>query len=328
MAPPDEAVRVSYIGFTGKENLGDEAVLAAVRHLFPWATIERDLPDPRVLMVGGGTLINGRHYYLTRVLRNDSPGLERILLGTGVRNPEFWGVTEPMEEWKAFIDSALYAGVRGPDSVRHLATLGVVTGIDVFGDPALSLPRPPDVEPTPGRVVVCPVFTDGNLWGGDDTAVFDALASLIRRLRDEGREVAMMSAFPADDRWLIEIMRRAGAPGLPYLPGYADLDETLRWLAAADLVVGERLHASILAAVCGTPFVAVEYRPKIRDFARSVGMEQAVVRSDEMGRLDEVVTWALAERDTIAADLTGAVDTIRRHQADVVAELHERLTEE
>jgi polysaccharide pyruvyl transferase WcaK-like protein len=177
-------------------------------------------------------------------------------------------------------------------------------------------------------VVVCPLFAAGSLWGEDDSTAFTALAALIRRLRREGREVVAMSAFPEDDRWLLTLMRDAGAPDLPYLAGYADLDDTLRCLASADLVVGERLHASVLAAACGVPFVAVEYRPKVRDFARSVGMEQAVVRSDEMHRLDEVVTWALGERDTVASALGAAVEAIRNHQREVVTELHRLLTDE
>jgi len=325
--PQDDRVPISYVGYTGKKNLGDEAMLAAIRTLIPWARIDSGLADPEILMVGGGTLINADRYYLTRVLRNDSPTLERVLLGTGVRSPEFWGITEPMEEWKAFIDSSLYAGVRGPDSAHHLDELGVAASIDIFGDPALALTRPDDVAQVPGRIIVCPVFAAGSLWGGDDGAVFDALAALVRRLRGDAHEVVMMSAFPADDRWLIEIMRQAGEPDLPYVPGYADLDETMRCLASADLVVGERLHASILAAACGTPFVAVEYRPKIRDFARSVGMEEAIVRTDEMGRLVEVVTWALTGHDRISGQLTSAVDAIRRHQIEIIANLHRTLTE-
>ncbi len=333
-APPppetegDASIPVAYVGYTGKNNLGDEAMLAATRLLLPWGGLAPDLTDPRLLVVGGGTLVNADRYYLTRILRQDAPTSERAMLGTGVRSPEFWGVTEPMEEWKAFVDSALYAGVRGPDSVRHLAALGVADEVDVFGDPALALSAPAGVERVPGRVVVCPLFAAGSLWGEDDGAAFTALAALIRRLRREGREVVAMSAFPEDDRWLLTLMRDAGAPDLPYLAGYADLDDTLRCLASADLVVGERLHASVLAAACGVPFVAVEYRPKVRDFARSVGMEQAVVRSDEMHRLDEVVTWALGERDTVAAALGAAVEAIRRHQHEVVAELHRLLTEE
>jgi glycosyltransferase involved in cell wall biosynthesis/polysaccharide pyruvyl transferase WcaK-like protein len=319
-------IRINYVGFTGRDNLGDEAVLAGVRRLLPEAEIARDQSDAEVLMVGGGTLINGKGYYLTRVLRNDSPDLERVLFGTGVRSPSFWGTTENMAEWVSFIDSALYAGVRGPDSVGYLEELGYKGKMDIFGDPALALTPPVGTEEVSGRIVVCPVHTGGDLWGKDDGVVFARLADTVRKLRSAGHEIVMMSAFPSDDRWLIEIMRAADATNAIYVPGYANLEATMGWLASADLVIGERLHASILAAACETPFVALEYRPKIRDFAKSIGLGRQVLRTDEMDRLDDLVADSLADLDQIRRDLATAVASIRKHQEDVAADLTGRLT--
>lgn len=320
-----DKIRVNYVGFTGRDNLGDEAVLAGVRKLLPELEIDRDLSDPEVLMVGGGTLINGKGYYLTRVIRNDSPDLERVLFGTGVRSPDFWGTTEDISEWTSFIESALYAGVRGPDSNRYLEQLGHRGKLDVLGDPALALTRPSATVRVPGRIVICPVHTSGNLWGGSDDAVFAKLAESVRSLRGNGHEIVMMSAFPADDRWLIEIMQAADATDAGYVPGYANLDATMDLLASADLVVGERLHASILAAACTTPFVALEYRPKIRDFARSIGMEDQVVRTDDLDRLDDLVAATLEAGDQLRSDLVTAVDSIRIHQASTAANLTAEL---
>lgn len=325
-ASEDTRIAVEYVGLYGKHNLGDDAVLAAIRQLMPWAAIGRDLPDPKLLLVGGGTLLNGRRYYLTRMLRQDAPTLERALFGPGVRNPEYWGVTEPMEEWFSFIDACLVAGLRGPDSVANLRTLGYRRDLPIFGDPALALEPPADVAVVEGRVVVSPVWTDGNLLGKDDGAVFAALARTMRRLRAEGREVVMLSAFPEDDRWLIQLMRDAGAADMPYVAGYADLDATMRLLTSADLVIGERLHAVILAAAAGTPFVALEYRPKVRDFTRSVGQEDVTLATDDLSRLDEVVDHVLANQKPMAAALAGPVAEYRRRLRAAAEELRTALS--
>ena len=321
----DERIRIDYIGFTGRNNLGDEAGLSGVRELLPGADIARDHADPEVLMVGGGTLINGKGYYLTRVIRNDSPNLEKVLFGTGVRNPDYWGTTEDMGEWAAFIESSIYAGVRGPDSVSNLRTLGYKGEMDILGDPALALMPPPGTEEVAGRVVVCPVHTGGNLWGGNDDAVFSALQMTIERLHRRGHEIVLMSAFPEDDRWLIQLMQAAHLADAVYVPGYEDLGETMRWLASAELVIGERLHASILAAACATPFVALEYRPKVRDFARSIGVEDLVVRTDELQNLDDAVAGALQGGDRLRTRLTTSVAEIRDHQHGVADRLSEDL---
>jgi hypothetical protein len=321
----DDRIPIEYIGYTGRDNLGDEAMLAAVRALMPWAIVARETSRPRMLMLGGGTLVNGRNYYLTRILRNDGPTLERAVFGSGVRSPRFWGVTERMEEWWSFFDSSLLVSVRGPDSVRYLRDLGYEGGVEIIGDPALSLPMPSGVERVEGRVVLCPVFTAGRLWGEDDQRVFQQFAATLQRLRAEGREVVMMSAFPNDDRWAIEIMRRAGAPDMPYLAGYEDLDETSRLLASADLVIGERLHSVVLAAAVGTPFVAVEYRPKLRDFARSVGRDDAVVRTDEIDRLDAAVDSVIAEGPAFSEGVIEQVDAYRAKQREAATRLHAGL---
>jgi len=324
VVPPavaDNRIPVEYIGWTGNNNLGDDAMLEAIRRLMPWAAIGHDHPDPKLLLVGGGTLLNANRYYLTRMLRHDAPTLERALFGPGVRSPAYWGVTEPMDDWFSFIASAIVAGVRGPDSVASLRTLGYNGEIPVLGDPALALLPPEGVAGVEGRVVVCPLHTGGSLIGKDDGAVLAALAGTIRRLRTAGHDVVVLSAFPGDDRWIIELMRSAGGADMPYVAGYADLDATLRLLASADLVIGQRLHAVILAAATGTPFVALEYQPKVRDFTRSIGQEDATVATDELGRLDEVVDHVLGNRATIAAATAVPVAEYRSRQVAAAEEL-------
>lgn len=317
-----------YVGLTGKDNLGDDAVRLAIERLMPWARFGVGVPDARLVVVGGGTLINGKRYYQNRMLRADSPACERVLFGTGVRSPSYWGVTEPMGEWFAYLDHSIHSSLRGPDSVANLRELGYDRDLPIIGDPAFSL-TPSATAPThDGRVVVCPVWTDGNCHGGDDAAVFAALARTIRRLRTAGREVVLMSAFPLDDRWCIELMRQAGAPDLPYVAGYDDVDDAVDVLAGADLVVGERLHAAILAASAGTAFVAIEYRPKVRDFARSVDQEDAVVRTDEMARLDEVVDTVLAERTAREGVVASEVERYRRLQREAAASIRAVLEQQ
>ena len=88
----------------------------------------------------------------------------------------------------------------------------------------------------------------------------------------------------------------------------------MRLIASADVVIGERLHAVVLAAAMGTPFVAVEYRPKVRDFAASVGREDVVVRTDEIERLDEVVDLALDRSAEHTGETAEAVDALRDRQ--------------
>ena len=325
-AVPEVAkIAIRYVGWTGHQNLGDEAMLTATRQLLPWADVDPSARTYHVLMLGGGTLFNANGGYLSRFDELDGQQIDTVVFGTGVRSPKFWDVTEPMDEWWSILDASLSVTVRGPDSEGHLRAFGYEGSIEVVGDPALALVRPENVERVAGRVVLCPLHTGGQLWGGDDAAVLEGLAATAARLSAAGHEVVIMTAHPADDRWAMEIMTRSGIPLDAFVPGYADLDATLELLASSNLVIGERLHSVVLAAAVGTPFVAVEYRPKLLDFARSVGNADAVIRTDQMNRLDEVVDHALANLKSQSLTVATQVEALRERQMAVSTNLATHL---
>ena len=307
----DARVPMAYVGLPGHDNLGDDAMLAAVRGLMPWARIESGCPDAQIVMLGGGTLFNAGGYYLNRIRQVDGPNLERVVFGTGMRSIEFWGTTERSEDWTPFLSSALSVGVRGPLTQRGMQEWGIDRAVDIIGDPALGLEPRTAVPAVEGRVVLSPLHTEGKCWGGDDDAVLEAYARLARTLRSDGHDLMMLTAHPSDDRWAIEVMRDAGIPDMNFIAGYANLDRALDVISSSDLVVGERLHSVVLAAAMGTPFVAVEYRPKVRDFAASIDAEAWCVRTDDVGGLRAIVTDRLASK----ADHQRNVDVLRARLA-------------
>lgn len=271
---------IRYIGWVGKDNLGDEAMLDGAEQLISWADVAARGEARNLLLLGGGTLIN-RNQYLGWLQERDSPRLERAVLGTGVASADFWGSTEDPDEWARWLDTCAYVGVRGPKSREALESWGVKTDIEVCGDLALAL-EPPQVEPIEGRVLISPAWTGGELWGGSDQNVYKALARAAAAWIDEGREVVLMSCHPSDDRPILMIRELLGEKPTEYVPGYVDVGRSFEEIAAASLVVGERLHACVLAAGAGRPFIGIEYRPKVSDFASSVGMKAHVTRSDEL----------------------------------------------
>jgi hypothetical protein len=275
-------------------------MLDAVRELLPWVDVETSGDPGQLLILGGGTLIN-RSSYLKQVTDRDSPRTERVVIGTGVANPDFWGEQEDPQRWVRWLSSCAYVGVRGPYSYERLRSWGMKGDLEVSGDSALLLVRP-DVKRFPGRVVIAPAWTKGNLWGGSDEIVVDAVAEAAAGWRAEGREVIALASSPDDDGQILQIGERAGGVLLPFVQGYMDQTKAIETIASAGVVVGERLHACVIAAAVGTPFVPIEYRPKLRDFAASVGVEELVIRSDQLthGLLTERVNSAIAAGADVA----------------------------
>ena len=121
-------------------------------------------------------------------------------------------------------------------------------------------------------------------------------------------------------------MRNSNTIDAEYVAAHADHEAGLELLAKAGVVVAERLHAAVVAAAAGTPFVAIEYRPKIRDFARSVDQEDLVVRSDEMSAEILVALVSQASSGDRAARLVARVDEYRERQTAAAARLSGLLT--
>lgn len=328
-SPPadDRRPSVRYVGWTGRHNLGDEAMLQSVRELFSGSEVVTEGDRSDLLMLGGGTLIN--RGYLRHLRPLDSPRIERVAFGTGVANPEYWGEPkEKLSDWVDFLESCLYVGVRGPASAALLEDWGLKREVAVVGDPALSLTPGADIDRVEGRVVVCPAWSRGLLWGESDDRVIGAFARLVHGLKARGHEVWALSAFPGDDRYIIEMMRQAQAPDLPYLAAHDEAAEALDLLASAELVVSERLHGAVLAAAAGTVPVMVEYRPKLGDFARSVGLDDLVIRTDELegGSLDELARYAYESRHQLAQKMMSRVDEFRSLQKEAAESIQQALT--
>ena len=300
---------IRYVGWVGKDNLGDEAMLIATRHLMGWGEVEVRGEARDLLLLGGGTLIN-RNQYLRWLTERDSPRIERAVFGTGVASPGFWGLTEDTSEWLRWLGTCAYVGVRGPNSVQTLRDWGYKGDLEVCGDSALALSASPGVVHGGGPIVVAPAWTNGELWGGSDLDVYRQLAAAIRGWRDAGREVTLMSCHPTDDRPILQIKEMLEGVPVAYHPGYSDVQESVDLIAGAALVVGERLHACVLAAAVGRPFLAVEYRPKVRDFALSVEMGDCVVRSDELSS-EVLLSLADALGDTAPPGMLTSVSIYR-----------------
>jgi hypothetical protein len=311
--PADRPPGIRYVGWVGKDNLGDEAMIEAARRLMSWGEIEARGEARDLLLLGGGTLIN-RNQYLRWLLERDSPRIERAVLGTGVANPGFWGVTEDTNEWLRWLGTCAYVGVRGPRSAQTLIDWGYKGDLEICGDTALAL-EPEGSYDGSGPILVAPAWTNGELWGGSDEKVFEELAGAVKVWRKAGHEVTLMSCHPSDDRPILMIKEMLGETGVGYHAGYADVPETFELIASSSIVVGERLHACVLAAAAGRPFVAVEYRPKVRDFSESVAMDDYVIRSDEL-RASKLVELVAELGIEAPEEMGAAVITYRRRLAE------------
>jgi polysaccharide pyruvyl transferase WcaK-like protein len=323
-----------YIGWTGHGNLGDDAIAEAIRvalaparlsdvPLYPHDLAQRLKGHDRFglrrahPLLGGGTVIgrtNWRVHVRTALLL--AWARPAVMIGAGVEDPAFSGThsfSSPQElgRWRRVLGHFDRVTVRGPRSRDLLGDVGIEA--EVVGDPALLL-RPTRAVDAEDRTLGVALGFGDDLWGHSQDDVIDAIGSAIRALVGRGWRVRFFIVNPEDRADAMACARRAGLdPEKAELLTTSRSAEFMDQVSRCTVVVGERLHAVVLAAAAGVPAVMVEYQPKCRDFMASIDRSEWCVRTDEITpmRVLERVEALADDRAGHAAQIDGAVNVLR-----------------
>lgn len=189
-----------------------------------------------------------------------------------------------------------------PSSEATALALLQAAGLDPARRPLVAVT--PRIPPDGGRAWVEPL-----------------LAALRPVVLDRGGAVAFVAFDHRPDG--DEALCRELAAGLGGPPGAAALASVLQpadcaaLLGACDAVVATRLHGLVLAAVAGTPAVALDYDPKVRAFAEELGGAVPVIPLADLdaGRLARELGDALAAGPDRRARIREATAELRTREA-------------
>jgi polysaccharide pyruvyl transferase WcaK-like protein len=321
----------TYIGWLGYQNVGDEALYLAFRdELFPDALLQpyddfsalsclSGFSNERLNVLGGGTLINVNPYLLA-LEKIRARGERYVVWGTGVADLGYWSKHPEhsdrgnSERWLSILRDAQYIGVRGPRSAAWLTENGI-TGVDVLGDPALSIrPAAKKMQADTG-VLGINLGSHDPVSGGDEN-VFSAVVALIRHALQRGFKVQYFSLHAIDAEIGRVLQAAVASKGFELLPFSASVTETMHQLAGFDYVVGQRLHATILACAQGVPNLSLSYQPKCLDFLESIKQSQLALPTEEITSvgLIEQFEWLVQSRMLVCNAIVSECDRFRNLQ--------------
>lgn len=216
----------------------------------------RAVASGETLLSGGGGLLQDKTssrtltYYLSVI---------RLAKALGKRAVVFNQSVGPLSEAGGVQVARTLRGVRvivrDRQSLDTLGTLGI-KGL-LGGDPALLLRPTKNVTRDKNSVILAP--------RGDVKDATERLTSLAAQLRASGRRVIALSFYPPEDD------AAAHSLGADEVISTQDPQVALNAIAGAGAVAGVRLHALILAAAAGTPFVGLSYDPKVSGFCLDAG---------------------------------------------------------
>ena len=274
--PESTARKARYVGYTkGTENHGDEALIWIIRDLLsPEIDVVTEPGPTDIALLGGGTLINQSPWLIDAFSDELSRCGRGIVFGTGVGSTIFWG--NHFAQWNRLLDKCAHVGVRGPHSLRLLTSNGF-RGAQPIGDPYLALHPPMEYRPCTRRIGINVGTTNDSLHGGNEADFLRRVGELAALLRMRGWSIFWVSVWSRDLEVIRQIRQSGGANDEPLYDARSMTLETLSAIARCEVFLGEKLHALAMSAVVGTPFIAWEYHPKVRDFAASIGMEELVL---------------------------------------------------
>ncbi len=287
-----------YCGFVGWSNLGDEVLWEQIRSAFapmrmvcapPMAHGVRkkivELKKWERVILGGGTLIGGNLPDGSNPFREHfrwfrSRARRAVAFGTGVGQVS----DNPAEnswllEWKPLLEEFEYIGVRGPISVRSLASIGI--DAELLGDPACLISQGPGFWSSPqGKVLGINV---GEVHGRSDALkakernLVDVLSNLVHEKAKNGWRIEFFVVTPSDCHVIDTIVRQSSLQDYKIHEIYSSGHQYINTVRNVTAFVGMKLHSVILAMCAGVPSVMISYSPKCRDFMMSVELDDLVV---------------------------------------------------
>ncbi len=294
-------MRIVISGYYGFDNLGDEAVLAAMlgalRARIPTAEFTVLSADPHttsgrhhvhairrtgwgvgqalsqadVFLSGGGSLVQdvtsarSAVYYL---------GLLHLAAARARRTMVFaQGVGPLRRRWVRYLTRRVFdrvdlLTVRDAESRQLLTDLGVERPVQVVADPVFALePAPPEraEEILHGRARPR-LGVALRSWG--DNAFLPPLLTELRKFCDRtGVRVVVLAFHPSRD---LQICRQAAEVLGGQLLTSLLPQEMMAVIGALDLLVAMRLHALMSAVASGVAVVGISYDPKVDALLRRV----------------------------------------------------------
>ncbi|HEO72553.1 MAG TPA: hypothetical protein ENN80_14945, partial [Candidatus Hydrogenedentes bacterium] len=268
----------------------------------------------RVFLIGSGTPFFDSAYQLGR-LRFLAQFARRVCVlavsSQVIASP--WG----RRFARGILERAEVVSAREPVSQRLLEELSGGQAVKFVPDPVLAYPQAAPVRaasrPGKPRFVFCPRFVDAHeavaLYHPElDEAEVDAFYAEMGRFVAELPRLGDVTLLPLhaeppddDRRFFARVLPRGPSNGLAVIERQPSVSEAAALIDGATVVIGMRLHALVLAAAFGKPFLPISYAPKTAGFADLYGHEPLNVVGFKAARALDALQSVLNNLETQAA---------------------------
>ncbi len=335
-------MRIFLLGFYGYDNIGDEVLLASILDALRSSDVEfkvlsynakkteqahavtavsrgknfgviKQIANSDVIVVGGGSILQditsskSFFYYMSILLIGKLLGKRIYLLGNGFGPINRWYNRRLLKWFIPSIDGVVARDAESFQAYRDYHCKRLYQGVDCAFDYRRA---PTDVVNQPPYVAIAL-----RPWP-NSAAIRMVLEQYIPHLNKLGYAVKLVAMKAPEDSAEMASLTQIGRNTELVQHG---INEVLTALKGAKLLIGMRLHALILAALLGTPFVAVSYDPKINSFIKQL-LDRPALSVDliDYQALDNQVMQILNNYQAEQEKLLTAVERNRRNAAQQI----------
>jgi polysaccharide pyruvyl transferase WcaK-like protein len=173
-------------------------------------------------------------------------------------------------------------------SAEILADMGL-NNVEVVGDPVLAFADDFLAASTEAATLSLGLnvgHSRGQVWGSEET-ICEQFVQLAKMAKHHGCNVHWFVVWDDDLQTTLRVAQASGTAERVYQI-YDDPVLFLNLARPLTAFVGMKLHAVVLATCAYVPSLMVEYRPKCRDYMRSINQEGMTIRSDQF---DGIAAW-------------------------------------
>lgn len=318
--------KILYIGWIGLGNVGDELMYDLFQehasHTFPPPIVdfvnyeEKFLKNINihyfdVIILGGGSIFSSADhaiepYIISFLYKAIEANKQVIVWGTGMdslnkndmqrleRNKRPLAIVsaELQKQIKYVSENAAYFGVRGPLTYEFFRQIGLSDKVQISGDAAFLMG--PIHQTTRNKTIGVNWGTTYNaLYGGNEAQVEAQLLSSLQTFLEKGYKIYLYVLWEADIVPSKRLYNKLNNPENVTLDdaiyNYKDL---LSILSTFTFTINFKMHASYLSLAAQTPFIALAYRFKVYDFAKSIQMERFLIETDSQTIENDIIHLA------------------------------------
>ena len=292
-------MKVVISGYYGFDNIGDEAILTSmimalreedkdiqitvlsnslestknnynVNAVNRWnlKDIYNELKNSDGLISGGGSLLQDVTSSRNIIYYTSIMGLANLLKkpvfvyaqGIGPINKSF-----NKKIIKYFLNKSKYISLRDTESLELIKSIGVKKDVEIVPDPVMGLDfKCSIIEPKEDYIIIS--IRD---WKNKEAYLKD-IANFCNNINKEGINIKLLPMHGKLDEDISKILASMLSFDVEILSYKMSIENKLKYIKNAKLMIGMRLHSLIFAGNVGTPMIGISYDPKIDSYLRLI----------------------------------------------------------